>query len=237
MRYILIFILFTLSSCSTLLPYTTISYKNIESKEYGMVLYRIFTPNYENATLDFGLPVTTVGSFKKMQYDDYPATEDDSNGKNVIKLMQKYCGDSSLDHPELLKCFLKKTKDLEKKDHNLLYKLEYLKPGIYPIKLRMSEEDSIGRLISKNTTLKSCVKIKPGVVNYIGDFYWGIGKTKMISPLHTLFLHQETFDSKVSFQDNQNNAKAVISKKYPKLLKKVPFVVSKLSLENCGVDN
>lgn len=122
----------------------------------------------------------------------------------------------------------RKTKERNKKDHNNLYNLQYLNPGTYPIKLQMRERDS-----TKTVILKDCVKIKPGVVNYIGDFYWSIGKEKMISPLHTLFLHQETFDTAVRFENNQKDAKIFMLKSYPKLMLKVPFLVTDLSVNNC----
>jgi hypothetical protein len=106
------------------------------------------------------------------------------------------------------------------------YEIEYVKPGKYPLKLA-----SITGSARKFVELKGCVDIKPGAINYLGDFVWVTGKEKDISLFNTWVLNKKTFEANVFFADKQSDAKKFMAKYYPQY--KAPFVYAPLSLKDC----
>jgi hypothetical protein len=130
-------------------------------------------------------------------------------------------------HKAKIKLLRKDNQRLEK-DYD--YEIEYIKPGKYPVKL-----SSITGSARKSVELKGCVDIKPGAINYLGDFVWITGKEKDISLFHTWILERKTFDTNIFFVEKQNDAKKFMAHYYPQY--KAPFVYAPVSIDNCPAED
>ncbi len=201
-RFFSCLVLFFLSSCARL------SYEDIKSKEYGLVVYRLVS-NEKNSSIEVGTPYTREGVGRLPDEQIQPP----SHKQKIIAL--------------------KGTKNLEDSDY--YYGVEYARAGKYPLVLTSTVWISSDSYMVTTTGLEGCVDIKGGSVNYIGDYYWKIGESKKISFFHTWFLNKTTFDTDVLFMDNQVDAKKFMLKYYPQY--QAPFVYVPVSIDNCPAED
>lgn len=201
-RVFLLAILFFVSACARL------SYEDIKSKEYGLVLYRLVS-NEEISRIDVGTPYTRgrAGRFPDEQI------QPPSHKQKIIDLK----GDKNLE------------------DMDYYYGIEYAKAGKYPLVLTSIVWTSFNSYLEKTATLKGCVDIKGGAINYIGDYYWKIGESKNISFFDTWFLGRKTFDTNIFSMDKQGDAKKFMAKYYSQY--KAPFVYAPASIDNCPTED
>lgn len=202
MRVFCCLFLFITSACARL------SYEDIKSKEYGLVVYRLVS-NEEISQIDVGTSDTRgrAGRFPDEQI------EPPSHKQKIIALK----GDKKLE------------------DRDYYYGIEYAKAGQYPLVLTSIIWTSFNSYLEKTVTLKGCVDIKGGFINYIGDYYWKIGESKSISFFDTWFLGRKTFDTSIFSMDKQGEAKKFMAKYYPQY--KAPFVYAPVSIDNCPAED